>query len=134
MDIQGDQWKLILVLSLSLGLGVSCCLLLCILRLCRLHSDKVTKPRAPDGEMKQKPRIDLDSESVVDYDINTALYTPLPEPRIMQVSNKYVTGRSRPSFNKVKPKDWYFVCLIWFNSGQKGVGFGRLITWTTSCP
>ena len=33
----------------------------------------------------KRQRIDLDSESVIDYDINTALYTPLPEPKIMQV-------------------------------------------------
>ena len=42
--------------------------------------------------MNKKQRIDLDSESVLDYDINTALYTPLPEPRIMQVgTNQEVT-------------------------------------------
>ena len=53
--------------------------------MCRLYSDKVTQPRGvSDGEMKRQ-RIDLDSESVLDYDINTALYTPLPEPKIMQV-------------------------------------------------
>ena len=41
----------------------------------------------------KRQRIDLDSESVLDYDINTALYTPLPEPKIMQV----VTTNQRPA-------------------------------------
>ena len=90
---QSDQWKLILALTLSLGLGLSCCLLVCILRLCRLYSDKVTQPRASEGEMNQRQKIDLDSESVLDYDINTALYTPLPEPRIMLVGTN-----QRPAF------------------------------------
>ena len=46
--------------------------------------------------MNQRQKIDLDSESVLDYDINTALYTPLPEPRIMQVrTNQRPAFRSR---------------------------------------
>ena len=58
----------------------------------------------------KRQRIDLDSESVLDYDINTALYTPLPEPKIMQV----VRTNQRPALMSTD-LDWpiralYFRC------------------------
>ena len=81
---QSDQWKLVLVLTLSLGLGVSCLLILIILHLCGLYR----REEAPLlSHHPSPPPVDLDSD-MVDYDINTQLYTPLPEPKIMKISHE----------------------------------------------
>ena len=81
----------------------------------------------------KRQRIDLDSESVLDYDINTALYTPLPEPKIMQVvrtkKNKKEgetvsgTGTFTYTRNQLSPfsqlssqhRQWQLVCC-YFNA------------------
>ena len=80
---QSDVWKLVLVLTVSLGLGLSCFLILIIIKLCRLYRGKVTKPLPKS----LSSHINLDSDGV-DFDsINSNLYTPLPEPKIMQISS-----------------------------------------------
>ena len=86
---QSDVWKLLLVLTVSVGLGLSCFLILVIFKLCSLYKHKVTKPRldSSSASSQHHQHINLDSEGV-DYDnINTQLYTPLPEPKIMQISS-----------------------------------------------
>jgi len=80
--VKDDQWKLVIVLTLTTGFGVTVFLLVIIFKLCLMYSERVTKPR--DENEKESP-IDLDSDTV-DYDINSQLYTPLPEPKIMQIS------------------------------------------------
>ena len=71
-----------LAVTLSLGLGVTSCLLLVICRVCRLYTgSRGTQPPPAHPQ----PGVDLDSEAV-DWDINTTLYTPLPEPKIMHIA------------------------------------------------
>ena len=73
----------------------------------------------------KRQRIDLDSESVLDYDINTALYTPLPEPKIMQVvrtkknlkEGETVSGTERISHFYIYKKP-AFSFLLTVNSTQ----------------
>ena len=76
---------LVLVLTLSVGLGVSCLLLVIILHLCRLYRSDPGLPRPSQGT-SQAP-VNLDSDTV-DYDINSQLYTPLPQPKIMKISQE----------------------------------------------
>ena len=71
-----------LAVTLSLGLGVTSCLLLVICRVCRLYTGSRGAQPPP---AHPQPGVDLDSEAV-DWDINTTLYTPLPEPKIMQIA------------------------------------------------
>ena len=73
-----------LVVTLSVGLGVSGLLLLIILQLCGLYRGH--KSPSP-AHQSAPPPVDLDSE-LVDYDINGHLYTPLPEPKIMKISQE----------------------------------------------
>ena len=87
---------MMLVLTLSTGLGVSCCLILIIVRLCRLYRSKFkTPPNSPS-------HVDLDT-AMLDYEINTQLHTPLPEPRIMQISDELPTKFSTLTRNRTKP-------------------------------
>lgn len=85
-----------LVCTLSLGLGVSCFLVLLTVQLCR--SVPATSSSSPlhcylcrlyrkrtATPLNTSTHIDLDSD-LLDYEINAQLYTPLPEPKIMQVS------------------------------------------------
>jgi len=97
--IQGNGWKLLLVLTLSTGLGVSCFLFLIIIRLCSLYRRKHESPRDTPSH------VDLDT-AMLDYEINTQLHTPLPEPKIMQMCDELPTkfstltrGRTRPVSN-----------------------------------
>ena len=92
---QGNVWKLILVLTLSTGLGVSCFLILIIIRLCQMYRAKVETPRDTPSH------IDLDCD-MLDYEINTQLHTPLPEPRIMQISDELPTKFSTLTRNRNK--------------------------------
>ena len=71
-----------LVLTLSLGLGVSCLLIIIILHLCSLYR---TDPSPGASQKTGEATVNLDSD-MVDYDINSQLYTPLPEPKIMKIS------------------------------------------------
>ena len=48
-----------------------------------MYSNRITKPRDKDTNQST---IDLDSDTI-DYDINSKLYTPLPEPKFMQISS-----------------------------------------------
>ena len=83
-----------LVLTLSTGLGVSCFLI--ILRLCKMYWAKEETPRdRPSHE-------DLDS-AMQDYEINTQLHTPLPEPKTMQISDESPTMFSTLTRNRGKP-------------------------------
>ena len=76
---------LVLVLTLSVGLGVSCLLLLIILHLCSLYrSDQ--SPRPSQGTPLAP--VNLDSDTVDYQDINSQLYTPLPQPKIMKISQE----------------------------------------------
>ena len=75
---------LVLVLTLSVGLGVSCLLLIIILHLCRLYkTDQSSRP----SQCPAVAPVNLDSDTV-DYDINSQLYTPLPQPKIMKISQE----------------------------------------------
>ena len=85
-----------LVLTLSTGLGVSCFLILIIARLCRLYRSRFKTP--PDSPS----HVDLDT-AMLDYEINTQLHTPLPEPRIMQISDTLPTKFSTLTRNRTKP-------------------------------
>merc|ERR1719397_216900 len=76
--MKDSPWKLMLVCTLSLGLGVSCFLVLLTVQLCRLYRKRTATP------LNTSTHIDLDSD-LLDYEINAQLYTPLPEPKIMQV-------------------------------------------------
>ena len=92
---QSDLWKLVLVLTLTTGLGVSCFLILIIVKVCGLYKGKTSKPHQGDtGDGTN--HVDLDSDTV-DYDINTQLYTPLPEPKIMQISPDYSVATANVS-------------------------------------
>eukprot|EP00092_Neocalanus_flemingeri_P006155 GFUD01006626.1.p1 GENE.GFUD01006626.1~~GFUD01006626.1.p1 ORF type:complete len:507 (+),score=68.06 GFUD01006626.1:299-1819(+) len=93
--IQGNGWKLMLVLTLSTGLGVSCFLILIIIRLCQMYRAKVETPRDTPSH------VNLDSD-MLDYEINTQLHTPLPEPRIMQISDELPTKFSTLTRNRTK--------------------------------
>ena len=70
------------VVTVSLGLGVTSCLLLVMCRVCSLYTG--SRGGQPPPALPQ-PGVDLDSEAV-DWDINTTLYTPLPEPKIMHIA------------------------------------------------
>jgi len=95
--LKSDLWKLVLVLTLTTGLGVSCFLILIIVKVCGLYKGKTSKPHQGDtGDGTN--HVDLDSDTV-DYDINTQLYTPLPEPKIMQISPDYSVATA----NEVQP-------------------------------
>ena len=75
---------LVLVLTLSVGLGVSCLLLMIILHLFRLYrTDQSSRP----SQGSAPAPVNLDSDTV-DYDINSQLYTPLPQPKIMKISQE----------------------------------------------
>ena len=78
---QAERWKLVLVVTLSIGLGVSCLLILLILQLSSLYRKEIPPPSPHPNPQP----VDLDSD-LVDYDINSQLYTPLPEPKIMKIS------------------------------------------------
>ena len=94
-NFQSDLWKLVLVLTLTTGLGVSCFLILIIVKVCGLYKGKTSKPHQGDtGDGTN--HVDLDSDTV-DYDINTQLYTPLPEPKIMQISPDYSVATANVS-------------------------------------
>ena len=75
---------LVLVLTLSVGLGVSCLLLIIILHLCSLY--RTEKSPRPFQGVAPAP-VNLDSDTV-EYDINSQLYTPLPQPKIMKISQE----------------------------------------------
>ena len=75
---------LVLVLTLSVGLGVSCLLLVIILHLCSLYR---TQQSPGPSQETPRPPVNLDSDTV-DYDINSQLYTPLPQPKIMKISQE----------------------------------------------
>ena len=92
--MQENGWKVMLVLTLSTGLGVSCFLILIIARLCRLYR------RARGGTPADSP-VDLDT-AMLDYEIDTQLHTPLPEPRIMQISDQLPTKFSTLTRNRAK--------------------------------
>ena len=83
---------LVLVLTLSVGLGVSCLLLLIILHLCSLyrteesHGSSQVTPLAP---------VNLDSDTVDYNDINSQLYTPLPQPKIMKISEEVTINNTK---------------------------------------
>jgi len=94
--IKENGWKIMLVLTLSTGLGVSCFLILIIARLCRLYRSRFKTP--PDSPS----HVDLDT-AMLDYEINTQLHTPLPEPRIMQISDTLPTKFSTLTRNRTKP-------------------------------
>jgi len=94
--IKENGWKVMLVLTLSTGLGVSCFLLLIIVRLCRLYRSRFKTP--PDSPS----HVDLDT-AMLDYEINTQLHTPLPEPRIMQISDTLPTKFSTLTRTRTKP-------------------------------
>merc|ERR1719341_105883 len=94
--VQDNGWKLMLVLTLSTGLGVSCFLILIIIRLCKMYRSKVETPHETPSH------VDLDS-AMQDYEINTQLHTPLPEPKIMQISDELPTKFSTLTRNRTKP-------------------------------
>ena len=73
------------MLTLSVGLGVSCLLLLIILHLCSLYRTDQT-PRPSQGTTLAP--VNLDSDTVDYQDINSQLYTPLPQPKIMKISQE----------------------------------------------
>ena len=86
------------MLTLSLGLGISCLLILIILHLCGLYRREETPLLS---HQTSPPPVDLDSD-MVDYDINTQLYTPLPEPKIMKMShevNKNLNKNPPPNYD-----------------------------------
>ena len=51
-----------------------------------------------------QPGVDLDSEAV-DWDINTTLYTPLPEPKIMQIAGAGDGGLDTVSILQLRPEN-----------------------------
>jgi len=94
--VKSNGWKLMLILTLSTGLGVSGFLVLIIIRLCRLYRAKVETPH------NSPSHLDLDT-AMLDYEINTQLHTPLPEPKIMQISDELPTKFSTLTRNRTKP-------------------------------
>jgi len=94
--VKNNGWKLMLILTLSTGLGVSGFLVLIIIRLCRLYRAKVETPH------NSPSHLDLDT-AMLDYEINTQLHTPLPEPKIMQISDELPTKFSTLTRNRTKP-------------------------------
>ena len=76
---------LVLVLTLSVGLGVSCLLLLIILHLCSLYR---TEESPGSSQATPLAPVNLDSDTVDYNDINSQLYTPLPQPKIMKISEE----------------------------------------------
>ena len=64
-----------LVLTLSTGLGVSCLLILIIIRLCKMYWET---PRHTSSH------VDL-NRAMQHYEINTELHTLLPEQKVMQM-------------------------------------------------
>ena len=93
--LQTNTWKFALVVTLSTGLGISCVLFFVAFSLCKKYRDrKETPPNTPS-------HVDLDT-AMMDYDMNTQLHTPLPEPRIMQISEELPTKFSTLTRNRTK--------------------------------